>query len=150
MPETQPDGNTGTLEELEVRPLTWVSESDTLATVARALLDSGASCAVLTEPPLRIVTERDLVGAWANGRSGTDEIARIAGTHERWASRDATVLDAATLMVNLGIRHLVVVDTGRPVGVVSMVEVFSSLLPRDEPENGYAEYAAVVLHSTTP
>jgi signal-transduction protein with cAMP-binding, CBS, and nucleotidyltransferase domain len=126
-----------------------VSESDSLAAVAHALLDSGASCAVLAEPPLRIVTERDLAAAWANGRSGTDKIAHIAGRHVGWAPMDATVLQAATLMVNVGMRHLVVLDADRPVGLVSMIEVFSALRPRDGPATGYAEYAAVVLHSKT-
>jgi signal-transduction protein with cAMP-binding, CBS, and nucleotidyltransferase domain len=149
MPETQPDGSRWTVGELDIRPLTWVSESASLAAVAHALLDSGASCAVLAEPPLRIVTERDLVSAWANGRSGTDEIARIAGTHVRWAPMNASVLEAATLMVNMGMRHLVVLDADQPIGLVSMIEVFSALRPRDEPATGYAEYAAVVLHSKT-
>jgi signal-transduction protein with cAMP-binding, CBS, and nucleotidyltransferase domain len=150
MPTAPPDIKSGTVGELELRPLTWVSESDALAAVARALLDSGASCGVLAEPPLRVVTERDLVGAWANRMSGTDQIARLAGTDVRWTSKDATVLEAATVMVNMGLRHLVVVDDGRPIGIVSLVDVLSSLVPKDEPVTGYAEYAAIVLHSTAP
>jgi signal-transduction protein with cAMP-binding, CBS, and nucleotidyltransferase domain len=148
MPETEPYENGDTLDHLDVRPLTWASEVDSLADVARALRESGSSCAVLAEPPLRIVTERDLVAAWADGRSSTDKIACIAGGHEQAIARGAPIMEVATRMVQHGSRDLVVIDAERPVGVISMVELFASLLGTEEPETSYAEYAALVLHST--
>jgi signal-transduction protein with cAMP-binding, CBS, and nucleotidyltransferase domain len=146
MPESQGDELSTTLGTLLVGPLTLVSESDSLATVAQVFRDRGTSCAVLAEAPLRVVTERDLAGAWAQGRSAEDEIALISTINPCWASVTSSLAEAAALMVNLGIRHLVVLDTdGRPTGVVSMAELFTVLVHSQEPVALYASFASFMM-----
>ena len=101
---------TTSLGSLHLSVLTVVAESDSLVDVASSLLEDGVSCAVLEEPPLRVVTEYDLAGAWANVCSPSDEVASIATVNPCWAPASASIAEAAALMVNLGIRHLVVLD----------------------------------------
>jgi hypothetical protein len=53
-------------------------------------------------------------------------------------------------MVNLGIRHLVVLDiTGRPTGIVSMSELFSVLVQAQDPTSLYAVFTDIMLRRTT-
>ena len=53
-------------------------------------------------------------------------------------------------MVNLGIRHLVVLDPAQhPLGIVSMSELFSVLVRAQEPMVHYASFANILLRSDT-
>lgn len=134
---------TTTLGTLDLSPLTWVSESDSLKFVAEVFLEQGTSCVVLSEAPLRIVTERDAAMAWAQNRSPADDVALIASENPYWASLETTVAEAAVIMLRLGIRHLVVLDhDGRPAGGVSMIELFSILVHSLEPSALYASFAS--------
>jgi signal-transduction protein with cAMP-binding, CBS, and nucleotidyltransferase domain len=120
-----------------------VPESDSLESVAETFLRYRTSCAVLHEAPLRVVTERDLAAAWAQNRSATDEVALISSDNPYWASLETTVAEAAALMMRVGIRHLVVLDVdSRPIGVVSMIELFSILVHSQEPMALYASFAS--------
>ncbi|MGP0031522.1 MAG: CBS domain-containing protein [Acidimicrobiales bacterium] len=142
------DEFTTTLDALELNPITVVSETDSLSTVAAAFLRDSVSCAVLAEPPLRVVTEHDLSGAWAYGYDRDDEVAVIATADPCWAPVSASISEAAVLMVSLGVRHLVVLDlSGRPTGIVSMSELFSVLVGAHEPTSLYATFASIMLRS---
>jgi CBS domain-containing protein len=134
---------------LDLGPITIVSESDSLEFVAKTFLNRSTSCAVLDEPPLRVVTERDLAAAWAQGRSARDPVGLIASNHPYWTPLETTVAEAAGAMMELGIRHLVVVDIdGRPTGVVSMIELFSILVHSQEPMALYASFASFMTRGT--
>jgi signal-transduction protein with cAMP-binding, CBS, and nucleotidyltransferase domain len=142
-PHTAP---TATLRDLHLEPPSCVAESDSLAVVAQAFLDRRVSCAVLREPPLRVVTERDLAEAWADGRSADDEVGVVATTDPCWVPDTTRVVETAAEMIKLGVRHLVVLDvTGRPTGIVSMVELVSALVQGQEPSALYASFASVML-----
>jgi CBS domain-containing protein len=142
------EGLDATLGGMHVRQPTFVAASDTLASVASAMIRDGVSCAILKEPPLRVVTELDLVRGLAQGRRPEDEIAAVASEHPNWAPPSASVSEAAALMVSLGIRHLVVLDISeRPSGVVSMAELFDVLVRSQEPMALYARFADIMLHS---
>jgi signal-transduction protein with cAMP-binding, CBS, and nucleotidyltransferase domain len=128
---------------MDLHPLTVVSESDSLEFVATTFLSRGNSCAVLDEQPLRVVTERDLVAAWAQGRSAQDNVGLISSDNPYWATVETTVAEAAAFMMRVGIRHLVVLDVdGRPIGVVSMIELFSILVHSQEPMAIHASFAS--------
>jgi len=142
------EGLDATLGGMHLRPPTSVSASDSLATVAAAMVRGGVSCAILEEAPLRVVTELDLVRGLAQGLRPEDEIAAVASEHPNWAPPSASVAEAAALMVSLGIRHLVVLDiTERPSGVVSMAELFNVLVRSQEPMALYAKFADIMLHN---
>jgi CBS domain-containing protein len=142
------EGLEATLGGMHLRPPTLVSASDTLASVASAMTRDGVSCAILEEPPLRVVTEFDLVRGLARGLGPDDEIAAVASEHPNWAPPSANVSEAAALMVSLGIRHLVVLDISeRPSGIVSMAELFDVLVRSQEPMALYARFADIMLRS---
>ena len=141
------EGLDATLGGMHLRPPTFVPASGTLASVASAMTRDGVSCAILEEPPLRVVTEFDLVRGLAQGLRPEDEIAAIASEHPNSAPPSASVSEAAALMVSLGIRHLVVLDISeRPSGIVSMAELFNVLVRSQEPMALYAKFADIMLH----
>jgi CBS domain-containing protein len=141
------EGLDATLGALHLQPPVTVSAGDSLASVAAAMVAAGVSCAVVEEPPLRLVTEFDLCRALATGLRPEDEVAAVASDRPNWAPPSASVAEAAALMVSLGIRHLVVVDiTERPSGVVSMTELFDILVRSQEPMALYARFADIMLH----
>jgi len=126
-----------------------VSEADSLTTVASAMLNGGASCTLLSEPPLRVVTEPGLVRALAQGVRPEDKVAVIASENPSWVPPSASVAEAAALMASLEIRHLVVLDmSGRPRGLVSMEELFDLLVRSQDPMAHYARFADIMLHTT--
>lgn len=136
-----------TLGALHLPPPTVVDESASLASVAAAMTAHGVSCAIIEEPPLRVVTEADLTRALAQGLRPEDEVSSVASEHPRWAPPSASVAEAAALMVSLGVRHLVVLDMmDRPSGVVSMAELFDLLVRSQEPMVLYARFADIMLH----
>ena len=144
------DSLTTTLGAMRLSPLTAVSESDTLQAAAASFLRDAVSCAVLVEPPLRVVTEHDLSGAWADGHDVEDEVAQVATAHPYWAPVSASIAEAAALMVSLDIRHLVVLDlSGQPTGIVSMSELFCVLVQAQDPMSFYESFAAFVIRSGT-
>jgi CBS domain-containing protein len=81
-----------------------------------------------------IITERDLTAAMAEG---ADPVTTPVGDYMTAAPQvlgpDSEFADAAHLMLQLGIRHLPVVRSGRLVGVLSMRDV----LDADHPHQGH-------------
>jgi signal-transduction protein with cAMP-binding, CBS, and nucleotidyltransferase domain len=149
MSDPRAHGLSTTLGSLDLGPSTVVSESDSLEFLARTFLNRGTSCAVLEEAPLRVVTERDLAAAWAQGRSAQDNVGLISSTNPYWVPAGTTVAEAAAVMMKLGIRHLVVLDADdRPTAVVSMIELFSILVHSQEPMALYASFAAFMTRGT--
>ncbi|HXZ61424.1 MAG TPA: CBS domain-containing protein [Acidimicrobiales bacterium] len=141
------EGLDATIGGLHLQPPTIVSGKDSLASVASAMVTAGVSCAILSEPPLRVVTEFDLTRGLALGLRPEDEVAPIASENPNWAPPSASVAEAAALMVSLGIRHLVVLDISeRPSGVVSMAQLFDVLVRTQEPMALYAKFADIMLH----
>jgi len=67
-----------------------------------------------------VVSERDVVKALASGVSLDAPVEKIATKKVVTIEASKSVVEAADLMAERRIRHLVVVDGGRPVGVVSL------------------------------
>jgi len=146
MPITPAENPNSTLGAMHLGPLATVSESEPIAAVAALFRSELVSCAVLVESPLRVVTEYDLAMAWAEGREAQDAVGDIATSHPCWAPISASVAETAALMVSLGIRHLVVLDiSDKPIGIVSMPELFSVLVRAQEPMALYASFADLML-----
>ena len=102
---------------LTVGPQTRVAE------VAREMrLEDSDSVAVMSDGRLiGIITERDLVGAIADGVNPKQAMASVIMTAgPATATEDEDVSVVALRMMSLGIRHLPVVDgEGRPIGLLS-------------------------------
>jgi hypothetical protein len=60
-----------------------------------------------------------------------------------WVPPTVSVVNAAALMVRMGVRHLPILDRGgQPVGVLSMGDAFDVLLTAVEPSRWIASFEA--------
>jgi CBS domain-containing protein len=104
-----------------------VGPAHTLRQVAAQMTQRRVGSAVVLDPDaegIGIMTERDIL--IAIGR-GLDPDGELAGAHLTWdvvyASPHWTLEDAAAAMVRGGFRHLVVLDDGEVLGVISVRDI---------------------------
>lgn len=114
-------------------PVVSIGPEESLRRAAQVMREHGTGSVVVVEQGDRlagILTERDVMHAVA--RLGDVEQARV-GDHMTTpvvtASPGWDVAVAATRMSEQNIRHLVVVEQGRALGVVSVRDVMSVFLP---------------------
>ena len=91
--------------------------------VAEAMAAAGVGALVVgdLDRPSGIVTERDLAGALAARRDpATTTAGDIAHTSLVWCDAEATVAEVAAEMMTAYVRHVLVEEDGRLVGVVSV------------------------------
>jgi CBS domain-containing protein len=103
-------------------PVADIRPDASLVDVALGLQVAGVGALVVRdgEQPAGIVSERDLVGAIVAGRDLTSTRAReIAQDALVWCDAEATVAEVAIEMLDNYVRHVLVEDDGRLVGVVS-------------------------------
>jgi CBS domain-containing protein len=80
--------------------------------------------------PVAIVTETDITDAVAAGRDVNEvRLEELIGAEPMTTGPDIAVGDAARYMVEHGIQHLPVVENGRLVGIVDIVDACRALLP---------------------
>ncbi len=104
-----------------------VGPAHTLREASKAMVDRHVGAAVVEDPDgegAGIVTERDILRALAEG---TDPDTESVGTHVTseivYASPNWTLSEAAEAMLRGGFRHLVVMDEGEVVGVLSVRDI---------------------------
>ncbi|HSJ17296.1 MAG TPA: CBS domain-containing protein [Solirubrobacterales bacterium] len=104
-----------------------IGPGHTLREAARLMTDKGVGAAVVLDdatPGPGIISERDILNSVGRGEDPDAE--RVAG-HMRdtviTASPDWSLERAAAEMAKRGIRHLVIVADGNPVGVLSMRDI---------------------------
>ena len=109
---------------------------ESLAVVARLMADHRVHSVVVTDEPSDapslwgVVSDLDLVAA-ASVRELEEQVAdAAAATPALTIAPDDTLQRAAQLMVEHALTHLVVVDRGRPVGVLSTLDVADALAGR--------------------
>jgi len=104
-----------------------VTPGQTLNDAAKAMADRGVGAAVVIDPEAPgpgIVTERDVLMSVAQGQDPSSErVADHLSPELTFASPDWSLERAAEAMVRGGFRHLVVVDGGQMVGVLSMRDI---------------------------
>lgn len=81
-----------------------------------------------TEVPIGIVSERDVVTALAEGVGLDDDLLDLPRQEPYQVHSDDSVVVAASSMRDKGVRHLLVVEDGRPVGVLSVRDLIGALL----------------------
>lgn len=99
-----------------------VPAAATVADVARMLTDSDIGAVVVGDPSdiVGIVSERDIVYVVAAGRD--PDVLTAADVASRELVRcdaESSVADVAVEMLEQYVRHVVVLEEGRPVGIVS-------------------------------
>ncbi|MBX5470163.1 MAG: CBS domain-containing protein [Thermoleophilaceae bacterium] len=104
-----------------------VGPGHTLREAARQMADRNVGAAVVIDPDGTgpgIVTERDILEAVAAGQDpGSELVADHLSTNLTFAAPDWSLERAAEAMVRGGFRHLVVVDGGDTVGILSMRDI---------------------------
>jgi CBS domain-containing protein len=127
-------------------PAAWIDVEASLLDVAEKLLEEGIGLVVVQSPTgvVGVVSERDIARALALGGEPS-----VLGAAELMADRplvahpDEPILDVATRMVDGGVRHLPVVEDGRPIGVVSLRDVVTVLTAACRAEHGPTVSGAV-------
>ena len=124
-----------------------VAPGCTLHDAARAMADRKVGAAVVIDPEQPgpgIITERDVLNSVGAGQDPNSEVVSDHLSPElTFAAPEWSLERAAEAMVRGGFRHLVVVDGGQMVGVLSMRDIVrcwvqdgaTSELPRDAAES---------------
>ena len=104
-----------------------VGPGHTLREAARSMARRGVGAAVVLDPEQPgpgIITERDILLALAEGQDPDSEpVGEHLSENLTFAAPDWSLERAAEAMVRGGFRHLVVVDGGETVGVLSMRDI---------------------------
>jgi CBS domain-containing protein len=123
-----------------------VNPGHSLRDAARAMAERRVGAAVVIDPEQPgpgIVTERDILQSIGQGQDpDTERVSEHLSSDLTFASPDWSLERAADAMVRGGFRHLIVIDGGEMVGVLSMRDIVrcwvadgaTSELPRDYQE----------------
>jgi CBS domain-containing protein len=106
-----------------------------LLELGRALADANVGLVILAaagDSMVGVVSERDLVRALADGRDpGKTSGREIASTELAWCDTASTVAEVAEEMMERYIRHVLVEEDGRLVGVVSARDLLGVYVAAD-------------------
>ena len=124
------------IEDLTLGPIVSVGPESSLQAAASVMRAHNISSVVVSGPgePVSILTERDLARAFSEDCEPATRVAALASSHPLTIPADATAMDAATLMLREGVRHLVVTRGERAVGVVSVRDLLTVLVQTVTPE----------------
>jgi CBS domain-containing protein len=107
-----------------------VGPGQTLRDVAKQMTERKVGAAIVMDPDApgpAIVTERDVLHAYAEDRiTGDDPVSAHATERIVFAAPDWSLEQAADEMVRGNFRHLVVVEGGEIVGILSMRDIVTS------------------------
>src|SRR5215216_4922277 len=122
-----------------------VGPGHSLRDAARSMRERGTGAAVVIDPDQPgpgIITERDLLLALGGGQDpDVERVGDHLSAHLTFASPGWSLERAAEAMVKGGFRHLVVVDNGETVGILSIRDIVrcwtqdgaTSDMPREQP-----------------
>jgi CBS domain-containing protein len=104
-----------------------VGPEHTLRAAAEAMCRRQVGAAVVIdpdEPGPGVITERDILRAIGSGQDpDVERVARHLTSNLKFAAPDWSLEQAAAVMVRGGFRHLVVVERGDLVGILSMRDI---------------------------
>jgi CBS domain-containing protein len=116
------------VEWLVVRPTVRIAPDATLADAGERMARANVSALLVGSGRDGIVTERDLSRAVAAGYSTGATVAEFATPNPITVTGKTPIVDAAALMLNEEVRHLVVAMANGDQGIVSMRAVVAVLL----------------------
>jgi CBS domain-containing protein len=127
-----------------------VGPDHTLRAVARLMTRRQVGAAVVLDPEGQgpgIITERDILASLAAEQDPDRELVAEHLTKDAvYASPDWSLEEAAAAMVRGGFRHLIVVERGETVGILSVRDVVRCWLDGDVEELAAALHAVVDHH----
>jgi len=146
-----------TLKEALREKTPTVHQSEKLRQVAKIIWESGRGFAIVIEKdlPVGIITERDISREISNGRSLDTEVGEIMTRNLITVRWDRSVYHGLEVMLENGIRRLVLVsEEGKFVGVVSMEDLLklmdkSALVKELRVKDILKGYTIIVPHTAT-
>ena len=135
------------MDEIRLRPVVTVAPDAPLDQVARIMRAHNVSALVVgrTGEEIAIVTERDLTQALADGCEPGERVVAIASANPLTVAHHASVIEAATLMLNEGLRHLVVSRRDRVIGIVSIRDVLAALVSAVTPDTVFVRLQRITI-----
>jgi CBS domain-containing protein len=117
-------------------PVARVAPDATLHEVADALVAAGVGALVVSngasDGAAGIVSERDIVGALAERRDpATTRASDVAHRALVWCDAQATMTEVATQMMERYVRHVLVEEDGRLIGIVSARDLLGAYASGD-------------------
>ena len=117
-------------------PIARVAPDATLEEVAEAMAVAGVGALVLSDGTgdgaAGIISERDIVGALAKRRDpASTRASDVAKTTLVWCDAEARVAEVATRMMECYVRHVLVEEGGRLVGIVSARDLLGAYASDD-------------------
>ncbi|MEV7367455.1 CBS domain-containing protein [Streptomyces sp. NPDC091299] len=113
-----------------------VGPAHTLRRAASLMSARRVGAAVVLDPDaggIGIITERDILNSVGAGQSpDAERVHAHTTTDVVFATPSWTLEDAASAMTHGGFRHLVVLESGEPVGVVSVRDIIRCWAPTRE------------------
>ena len=126
------------VRELMRPPVVSVERDAHLAAAAYLMKKAGDTALVVVEDeadlrPVAVITDTDIAAAVADGKDPNElRISDLPARQPITVPPEQTAASAATLMVSSRIRHLPVVESGRLVGMVDIVDACRGLMRNDE------------------
>jgi CBS domain-containing protein len=115
------------IADLPIEPVACVSPDETIRQAARLLADTHHGVLVVESDPPWELSERDIVAAIAAGCTPTTTMRELRVDAPDFVRPETDAEDAAASMIVTGLRAVVVVDEGRPLGVVHLRDAVSAL-----------------------
>jgi acetyl-CoA synthetase len=127
--ETRKKLSTKAVKEVMKSPPVTLYPQATLAEAVRIMAEKNIGFVVLMDGDklVGVVSERDVVKALASGMPLNTPLEKIATKRVITIEPDKSVVEAADLMAENKIRHLVIVERSRVVGVISLRDLIRLL-----------------------
>jgi CBS domain-containing protein len=123
---TKPGGGMQVAEGM-TRAVVTVGPEHSLREAARQMAERGVGAAIVMDPEQQgpgILTERDLLKAIGTGKDpDVEQVGDHLSGKLTFAAPDWSLEQAADAMVRGGFRHLVVIEAGETVGILSMRDI---------------------------
>jgi signal-transduction protein with cAMP-binding, CBS, and nucleotidyltransferase domain len=123
-----------------------VPKNASIQEAAQVMRAHDISTVLVGDDASALATERDLVQALADGLAPDTPVADVASQDPLWAPEDLHLAQAAAMMLNHGVRHLVVRRADGSTGVLSMRDAFGILLRSLDPVAGWLPSFRRALH----
>lgn len=107
-----------------------VGPTHTIAEAVRVMVERNVGCAVvITDDTPGVISERDVMRAVASGK---DLTSTTVADHMTWnavvATREWDSVVAAQSMLDGGFRHLIVMDEGREIAILSIRDLVAAMI----------------------
>ena len=119
---------------LVYRPALHIAPDSTLISASQAMRSNNISAVLVGPGHTAIFTERDLTRAVANECPPDTPVSEIATPLPLSVPPSTDILEAAALMLNREVRHLVVDHPDGSAGLVSLAEIVAVLLQAARPD----------------